>query len=108
MSIEKLKEKYDKVLIKHNKEGPLKGTEVVLVKGLNIYMGSSLLHENDAFDRKRGRTIAVGRAEFARKVSNGEKESRDKRVGSPESFTIKCKDAADLEARITAFYGDNS
>lgn len=72
-SLKHLKEKFTKVIIKYTN----KSCEVMLVDGLNIFIGKSRCHENDNFDRKKGRTIALGRAEFAYKVDSGEKLARN-------------------------------
>ena len=72
-SLRHLQEKFTKVIIKYTE----KSCEVMLVDGLNIFTGRSRCHENDNFDRKKGRTIALGRAEFAYKVNSGLKEPRD-------------------------------
>ena len=72
-SLKRLKEKFDRVIIKYTD----KSCEVLIVKGLEAYLGRSKCHESDNFDRKLGRTIALGRAEFAYKISLGEKVVRD-------------------------------
>ena len=69
-SLKHLKEKFDRVIIKYTD----KSCEVMLVKGLDVYTGASKCHENDNFDRKLGRTIALGRAEFAVELKNGTKK----------------------------------
>ena len=72
-SLKHLQEKFTKVIIKYTN----KSCEVMLVDGLNVFIGKSRCHENDNFDRKKGRTIALGRAEFAYKVNSGEKLARN-------------------------------
>ena len=105
-SLKKLKEDYDRVLIKYTD----KSCEVLLVKGLNVFSGSSKCHENDNFDRKLGRTIALGRAEFAAKVSDGTKQSRGNMFytqhGLNESLKhsgIKCGDVNQVDEIIISF-----
>ena len=68
-SLNKLKQNFDKVLIKYTENS----CNVLLVKGLNVFKGVSKCHENDNFNRKLGRKIALGRAEHAYKVANGAK-----------------------------------
>lgn len=72
MSLNRIREKFDKVFIRYTD----KSCEVLLIKGLTIFKGLSRCHENDNFDRKLGRTIALGRAEFAQKVDSGLRSSR--------------------------------
>lgn len=107
-SLKKLKEDFDRVLIKYTD----KSCEVLLVKGLSVFSGSSKCHENDNFDRKLGRTIALGRAEFASKVSDGTKQSRGnsyyikEKHGVRESLKhsgIKCGDINQVDEIIIDF-----
>ena len=72
-SLKAIKEKFDRVIIKYTD----KSCEVMLVKGLEVYGGLSRCHENDNFDRKLARTIALGRAEHESKVASGEKQPRE-------------------------------
>lgn len=69
-SLSSLKEKFDKVLIRYTDNS----CEVLLTKGLNVYKGISKCHENDNFNRKLGRTIALGRAEFVSGETNSRKD----------------------------------
>jgi len=59
-----LKEKFDRVQLRHirpdNKTG---ATVAILVSGEKAFVGYSLCHDNDQFDRKKGRNIAIGRAQ---------------------------------------------
>lgn len=66
-SLKQLREQFTKVLIRYTN----KSCTVMLVDGLNVYKGKSHCHESDNFNRKLGRTIALGRAEFAFKVDKG-------------------------------------
>ena len=72
-SLRQLKEKFDRVLIKYTD----KSCEVLLVDGLKVYTGKSKCHDNDNFDKKLGRTIALGRAEHAHGIAKGSKSSRE-------------------------------
>lgn len=72
-SLKKLKENFDRVLIKYTE----KSCEVLIVDGLNVYKGKSKCHDHDNFDKKLGRTIALGRAEHAHGIANGSKSSRE-------------------------------
>jgi hypothetical protein len=71
--LERAKRRYDRVLIKYTSNS----CEVLIVDGLNVYRGLSRCHEKDTFNRKLGRTIALGRAEFAAKLARGEARNRD-------------------------------
>ena len=107
MSLENLKKNFDRVIITHQKEGNNKGTKVVLVKGLKLFIGESKVHENDSFNRKLGRVIASGRAEFAFKVENGEKPARTFKSteykATPLNKTITCKDTKELDNVILTY-----
>ena len=91
--LDRLKTVYDRVLVLHNRIGEEKGTKVVLVKGLKLYIGESKLHANDVFNRRLGRTIAQGRAEFASKLDAGLVEKRKTSL----SYVITCKDNKELD-----------
>lgn len=71
--LKKLQEKFDRVLIKYEKNK----CDILLVDGLRIFSGTSKCHEGDNFNRKLGRTIALGRAEFAFEAHSGNKTSRN-------------------------------
>ena len=83
-NLKQLKEKFDKVIIKYTE----KACEIALVDGLNVYLGLSICHENDSFNRKLGRKIALGRAEFAFKLAKGEKNQRKRKAYRADEFKI--------------------
>ena len=101
MSLDKLKEKYDRVIITHDKA---LGSRVVLVNGLKLHIGESRLHDNDSFNRRLGRTIAQGRAEFASKVSDGSSSGRKTEL----SFTVTCKDVKELDIEVSKYLPKNN
>ena len=106
-SLKKLKENFDRVLIKYTE----KSCEVLLVKGLNVYTGKSRCHENDNFDRKLGRTIALGRAEHASLVDNETKSSRTSKcflAGGCKYTTASYSDVKELDECIINFLPKNS
>ena len=97
-----LKEKFDKVYIKYTD----KSCDVMLVDGLDIFKGRAQCHINDNFNRKLGRTIALGRAEFQYKVNRGIKSQRRRRRlnGGPiRSSTVMCDSEATVNQCITDF-----
>ena len=101
-SLSKLREEFDRVLIKYTDNS----CDVMLVKGLDVFTGRSKCHENDNFNRKLGRKIASGRAEFAFKVVKGEKSSRDNtcfRDGDCRHNTTRCNDVKDVDKCIINF-----
>ena len=63
-NLKQLREQFDRVIIKYSE----KSCEVMLIDGLNAFSGVSKCHENDNFNKKLGRTIALGRAEHAFKI----------------------------------------
>lgn len=100
--LSKLKTEFDKVIIKYGD----KSCNVMLIKGLNVFTGLSKCHENDNFNRKLGREIALGRAEFASKLVSGEKNSRNNTsFGEHEAkfTTSKCGDVTELDDKIIDF-----
>jgi hypothetical protein len=71
MNLDSLKKEFDLVKIKHYNivpteenphVSPYRATHVALVKGLNVYIGIARCFEEDPFNRKIGREIALGRA----------------------------------------------
>ena len=101
-NLRQLKERFERVLIKYSKNS----CEVLIVDGLNVFAGQSKCHDNDSFNRKLGRTIALGRAEFAYEVSSGEKTPRENTCfqdGSCKSSGIKCADTKQVDEIIIRF-----
>lgn len=101
-SLKALKEKFDKVYIKYTD----KSCDVMLVDGLNIFTGRAQCHIDDNFDKKLGRTIALGRAEFRHKVKHGVKSPRPARIlngGFFSSDTILCDSEEFVDRCITYF-----
>jgi len=73
-SYEELKQKYDKVLLRHNhnEDGTVR-TTCLLVKDLAVFVGvSKFSNRTFNFSKKKGRAIAQGRAELAASLFNGE------------------------------------
>ena len=103
--LKKLQEKFDRVLIKYEKNK----CDILLVDGLFIFSGSSKCHEGDNFNRKLGRTIALGRAEFAYEAFVGNKTSRsgvkyDKNLKEYSYHSVKeCESAAMVDECINNF-----
>jgi len=99
--LSKLKEDFDRVLIKYTD----KSCEVLLIKGLNVFSGSSKCHENDNFNKKLGRKIALGRAEFASKVTAGIKTNRGNEfsTGGFKHLGITCGDTKQVDEHIINF-----
>ena len=97
MTLNKLKEQYDRVIITHNKDV---GSRVVLVDGLKMHVGHSMIHSNDTFNRRLGRTIAQGRAEYASKVASG--DSTKRKTGL--SYTVTCGDVKELDEKILELF----
>lgn len=106
-NLKQLKEQFDKVYIKYD------GTScsVLLVDGLNVFKGTSQCHKEDNFNRKLGRTIALGRAELAYKVGSGDAEPRTgiKLLSTgfyseyPKQAIIRCGTPEILEECINSF-----
>ena len=71
MNVNDLKQGFDRVEIVHFNSETYKATHVALVKNDTVYVGTSKCHEDDQFNRRRGREIAVGRAMHAWKVDAG-------------------------------------
>lgn len=64
-NVQALKKQYDRVQIRHIRPDNRTGATVaILVSGEKAFVGYSLCHDNDQFDRKKGRNIAIGRATF--------------------------------------------
>ena len=101
-NLAQLKENFDRVLIKYSENS----CEVLIVDGLNVFAGQSKCHDNDSFNRKLGRTIALGRAEHAFHVSRGSKASRENvcfQDGSCKSSGIACADTKQVDDIIIRF-----
>lgn len=73
---EVLKQHFDKVVLKHYTTGLYKGTKAALVKGNQVFLGTSLCVQEDQFNRRVGRLIALGRALHAYQVSTGQTHGR--------------------------------
>lgn len=101
-NLRQLKENFDRVLIKYSENS----CEVLIVDGLNVFAGQSKCHDNDSFDRKLGRTIALGRAEHAFNVNRGAKLPRENSCfqdGSCKSSGIACADTKQVDEIIIRF-----
>ena len=102
-SLKQLREQFTKVLIRYTN----KSCTVMLVDGLNVYKGKSHCHESDNFNRKLGRTIALGRAEHAFNVLNGTKEGRENQEfncdGTHRYYAITHGDVKELDQCIINF-----
>jgi hypothetical protein len=62
-NMQALKKQYDRVQLRHVRPDNHTGATVAIVVKDNIaYVGYSLCHDADQFDRKKGRNIAIGRA----------------------------------------------
>lgn len=74
-----LKSKFDKVFVRHERtESGFGGRTVVhLVKDEHVFIGYALCHNDDQFNRHKGRQIAIGRALHAFGVHAGDKDARD-------------------------------
>ena len=105
MSLKRLNKEYDRVIITHNRSEDTPSTRVVLIKGLRIHIGIANCAPNDNFNRKLGRIIASGRAEFASQLNSGEKQKRASHDSKkqPMSYTIVCNDVGDLDNHILGF-----
>ena len=96
-SLNQLRETFDRVVIKYTDNT----CEVMLVKGLYVFTGKSRCHGNDNFNKKLGRTIALGRAEFASNVTLNNKATRSSMMKTlSNGETMRCYS--------TKFCGDTS
>lgn len=99
MSLENLKQQFDRVALKHIMEEDTPRTIAVLSKGNERFVGISYCHDNDQFNRRRGREIAINRALHQYKVFAGEKLARNPEnyrvqalLDSPNSLTFNIND----------------
>lgn len=93
MNVADLKQGFDKVEIVHFNSETYKGTHAALIKGDKVYVGFAKCHEDDQFNRKRGREIALGRAMHSWKVDSGITPSR--KNGSEKIIFADCKEDVD-------------
>ena len=100
-NLKQLREQFDKVIIKYSE----RSCEVMLVKGLSLYVGRSQCHSGDSFNRKLGRTIALGRAEYIAKVSRGEENRRQDFIGAEfaKGYYVITHDEIQLDRVIQEF-----
>jgi len=61
-SLQELKKKFSRVIVKHLRQEKPEETCVVLIKDRAVYVGRSRCSKGDQFCKKRGRIIAIGRA----------------------------------------------
>lgn len=92
-----LKKQFDKVVLKHNVEGPNKGTKAALIKGNSIFLGEARLDQRDNFNRYVGRQIALGRALYEFRVASGKLVSRGEKK---HSKVIVVNDSDNIEPTL--------
>jgi len=68
LTVEDLRQEFDRVKIYYTAVGNKKVTRVGLVKGNNVFIGISECDPRDQFDKFIGRAIALGRAFFQSQV----------------------------------------
>ena len=103
-SLRQIKEQFERVIIKYTK----KSCEVMVVDGLKVYVGSSKCHDNDQFNRKLGRAIALGRAMHAYNVLNNGKNPRNISSlsfadGTSKYNSFSCADTTGVDNLIIGF-----
>ena len=111
-----LRKAFDKVVLKHfttpdNSEfGAFQegkkwfGTRAALVKGDRVFIGLARCDLRDKFNRRLGRSIALGRALRAMTRSNGEGRKAEKRreaEGVYLSYEVKTSSSYSLEKALT-------
>lgn len=101
MTEQELKDQFDKVVVKHHKtEGSLyRATHAALVKGTTVYIGVSICDEEDQFNRRVGKAIALGRAFYGYGVNNYSIQPRSIRVThtAPYLERIEAKSQEEVE-----------
>lgn len=70
-----LKKQFDKVKLFHITKGN-KRSVAILVKGNAAFVGVAKCVDSDMFSRRRGRSIALGRALHAFAVASGKEQAR--------------------------------
>jgi hypothetical protein len=88
VDLETLRVAYDVVQLRYEKPTATTGGRAIAVlkKGSNCFVGISKCHSEDQFDRKKGRTIALGRALLAYDIYNGYALPRTKLANDEEQL----------------------
>lgn len=102
-----LKEKYEKVRIRHNlNEDGTARTICLLVNEGSVYVGvAKFSNRTFNFSKKKGRAIAQGRAEHAHAVSSGKalrRKSQEKRR-EELSYTISSSENTTTDDIVSSF-----
>lgn len=87
MNLKQARNEFDRVLVTHIRTETGAKTTVILVEGLNMYVGVSKCAPNDNFNRKLGVTIALGRATFEQRLRAGETTARKSHATRTESLS---------------------
>ncbi len=87
MDLSTLKEQFDRVTLKHCINITEPKTIAILAKGDYRFVGISYCHNNDQFNRKKGREIALSRALHRFQVNIGKKLMRN-----PKNYKVKALD----------------
>ena len=95
ISVKILRDTYDRVVVKHYREGD-QGTRAAIVSGKDIFIGVSRCVKNDQSNKRIGRTIALGRALREQDIMCGHAQRRNQQRETPLSYTITTKTEAEV------------
>lgn len=95
---------FDKKVMKHFTVGEWRGTRSGLVKGLDIFVGIAQCVEQDQFNRRKGRKIALGRSLQSWKEDAGVADKTALRKHSGQYyFKVSVASAEEIDAALVKY-----